>query len=47
MKKITKISESLIVKEDNREDRTIISVIDGDKEVLLSDIETDDYFYNR
>ena len=47
MEKITKINDSLSVKEDNRKNRTIISVIDGDKEVLLSDIETDDYFWNK
>lgn len=47
MEKITKIADSLSVKEDNRKNRTIISVIDGDKEVLLSDIETDEYFWNK
>ena len=31
MEKITKINDSLSVKEDNRKNRTIISVIDGDK----------------
>ena len=47
MEKITKITDNLSVKEDNRKNRTIISVIDGDKEVLLSDIETDEYFWNK
>ena len=47
MKKITDINENLHVKEIIKKRRTIISVIDGDKEILLSDIKTDDYFWNK
>lgn len=47
MENITKINDSLSVKEAHRKNRTIISVIDGEKELLLSDIETDDYFWSE
>ena len=45
MEDITKINDDLSVKEDKRKNRTIISVIDENKEILLSDIETDEYFW--
>ena len=47
MEKITDIKENLHVKEIFKKGRTIISVIDDDKEILLSDIKTDDYFWNK
>lgn len=47
MEKITDIKENLQVKEIFKKGRTIISVIDDDKEILLSDIKTDDYFWNK
>ena len=47
MKNIVKINDNLSVKEDKRKNRTIISVIDDDKEILLSDIKTDEYFWNK
>lgn len=47
MENITDIKENLQVKEIFKKGRTIISVIDDDKEILLSDIKTDDYFWNK
>ena len=47
MEKITDIKENLQVKEIIKKRRTIISVIDDGKEILLSDIKTDDYFWNK
>ena len=47
MEKITDIKENLQVKEIFKKGRTIIFVIDDDKEILLSDIKTDDYFWNK
>lgn len=47
MEKITDIKENLQVKEIFKKGRTIISVIDDDKEILLSDIKIDDYFWNK
>ena len=47
MEKITDIKENLKVKEIFKKGRTIIFVIDDDKEILLSDIKTDDYFWNK
>lgn len=47
MVKTTKINKDLIVKEERNENGTRISVIDGDMEVLLSDIETDDFYFSK
>lgn len=47
MEKITNIKENLQVKEVIKKKRTIISVIDNGQEILLSDIKTDDYFWNK
>lgn len=47
MKKVTNIKDGLKVKEVVGKNRTAIFVIDDDKEFLLSDIETDEYFWNR
>lgn len=47
MEKITDIKENLQVKEIFKKGRTIIFVIYDDKEILLSDIKTDDYFWNK
>ena len=47
MKKFTRINENISVTEDIRKDRTIISIIDGDKEIILSDLKTDDFFSNK
>ena len=47
MVKTTKINKDIIVKEEKNENNTRISVIDGDIEVLLSDVETDDFYFSR
>lgn len=47
MKKIVNIKDDLSVKEVKKGKRSIISVIDGNNEILLSDIKTDDYFWHK
>ncbi len=47
MVEITELRKDLKVKEVKAKNRTRIYVIDGDKEVLLSSIATDEYFWLR
>ena len=47
MKHYIKLNEDLTIEQIKKRNRTIISVIDSKEKILLSDIETNNYYWNK
>ena len=46
MKQYIKLNEDLTIEQIKKRNRTIISVINDKEKILLSDIETNNYYWN-
>ena len=47
MKQYIKLNDELFIEQIKKRNRTIISIIDGKYKILLSDIETNNYYWNK